>query len=281
MIFRFLILLLSLSGCATLEQYAVGRSDRLSGAPFFVDYAASSQPFGPVLALPISLDATTAAAYTSSGRAEALAPLLEALNDALAGSGCCMMGTAIAAEGAPDLYVGSLEGDDAPAGTGIERMPHEIYPPMLAHLVKPRGAWLAALRQQAANHDASRVVLIHLSFTQYPKAQRGRFGKQVVLGTGYETPIRFLSAIDQPVEVIQLTGLLLDADGKVLRGGAQGMVSQDSEFLLQAADIRREIGPLAIQQLTNHERRDDLPGAPLKWQAALDQLLANLLGRQR
>lgn len=274
---RLGLLAVCVSGCAALDELAVGRTDRLNGAPFYVTYQRAPAS-DDALVLPVSVDPVAAEHYLSGGRAAALGPLLDAINTALAQHPCCTFDpTPGLPAGAPELYVGSLDGEHAPAGTGIDRLPHEEYPPMIAHLLKPTAAWQQAVSKLAARHSASRIVLVQLAFTQFPKADKGLFGKKVVLGTHYEEPIRVLSAVDKPVEVIELTGVVVDADGRVLRGGAEGIVGDDAPFWVQVLELGRDIEPAAIRRLVAEERRADLPGTPLKWQAALDQLLHQLL----
>lgn len=74
------------------------------------------------------------------------------------------------------------------------------------------------------------MLWIKLGFSEYPKAAKGVFGKKVVLGTGYEEGIKFLSAEDKPVEVLQVTGMLLNREGNIIRSGAEGIVAKDTPF---------------------------------------------------
>ncbi|HSN73205.1 MAG TPA: hypothetical protein VLT59_16945, partial [Steroidobacteraceae bacterium] len=112
---------------------------------------------------------------------------------------------------------------------------------------------------------------------EFPKADKGWFGKQVHLGTGYSRPIEFLSAVDKPVEVVEVTGLLLDSSGKVLRAGGEGFYASDTLFRYQIFDVTRTIDHEQVARLVTDERREDLPGAPPAWQVALDNLLEQLM----
>jgi len=71
--------------------------------------------------------------------------------------------------------------------------------------------------------------------------------------------------------------MLLDGDGNILRAGAEGIAGYDTPFLAQVFEADRDIRPQAIERLLNEEKRDDLPGQPLKWQVALDNLVEQLL----
>lgn len=274
-----LALLLGLSACAALDEAAVGRTDRLYAAPFYVSYAQHAAA-RPVVVLPVTLDPVSAEPFNLAGRGQALQPLLDALNAALAADTCCryLANHALPARGAPTVYLGMLDGESAPDGTGIEQQDYEEYSPLILHSLKADAEWRAAAAALAAQHDAARILVIQLAFTQFPKADRGFFGKKVVLGTGYEVPVRFFSTVDGPIEVIALTGVLLDAQGNMLRAGGEGIAGYDAAFWVQVFEAGKDIDTDAIDRLVRSERRDDLAGQPLKWQAALDQLLEQLTG---
>lgn len=272
-----LLLGLTLSGCESLDGLSVGRTDRLESAPHYVTYEAVATEH-PIVTLPVTIDPVSGEPFNIADRKQALEPLIDALNRALGQSSCCQFIASpdLPEIGAPLIYVGSVDGDYAPAGTGIEQQDHAEYPPMILNTTKPSADWTSALTALAHANGARRVLIVQLAFAQYPKADKGFFGKKVVLGTGYEEDIRFLSAIDKPVEVLQLTGMLLASDGTILRAGAEGIVGHDAPFIVQIFDAGQDIDTSAIEYLLEDDRRDDLPGRPLKWKAALDQLLKNL-----
>jgi hypothetical protein len=114
----------------------------------------------------------------------------------------------------------------------------------------------------------------------YPRTDVGLFGKQVVLGEGHEVPLPFLRAELQPLQVLQVTGALLAPDGAVLAAGAEGIHAVDTPFKVQVFGLQREIDPAEVQSILAELRREDLPGEPLKWEAALDNLVFRLLGRR-
>ncbi len=272
-------LLPGLWGCAALDNAAVGRTDRVFEAPFYVNYAPHTAE-RPVVVLPVVLDPVSGEPFNLAGRGQALQPLLDALNASLAAEQCCrfVASHALPARGAPTVYLGMLDGETAPDGTGIEQAVHEEYSPLILHSLKPAPEWRTAAAALAAQHGAARILFIQLAFTQFPKADRGFFGKKVVLGTDYEVPVRFFSAVDGPIEVVALTGVLLDADGNMLRVGGEGIAGYDAPFWVQVFEAGKDIDTDAIDNLVKSERRDDLAGQPLKWQAALEQLLAQMIG---
>jgi len=270
----------AVGACAGLNAAAVGRTDRLRAAPFYRSYApAASLDEGAAVTTPVGIDETMREELYYSGLESALLPLLDSMNAFLARLDWTGHAgdVALPLPGAPKVFVGSAEAEAAPAAAAEERAEHDKYPPMVIHVERASADWRAQLAPWLRAHDAERVILIRLGLTEYPKADRGFFGKKVVLGTGYEEPIRFLSAEDVPVEVLQVTGMLVAADGTILRAGAEGILSKDSPFWVQIFGARRGIDDEAVRRLLEEERRQDLPGEPLKWQVALRNLVAQLL----
>jgi len=82
------------------------------------------------------------------------------------------------------------------------------------------------------------------------------------------------------VHVLCVSGALIDENGKVVRAGAEGILSEDSPFWAQSIGARKELDTDSVLRLLEQERRDDLAGRPLKWQVALENLVAQLIGEQ-
>jgi len=99
-----------------------------------------------------------------------------------------------------------------------------------------------------------------------------------VLGTGNEEPIKFLTAEDKLLEVLQLTGALVDAQGRVLRAGAEGILARDTPFAARVVEVEKAIDDRTLEKVITSERRDDLPGSPAEWEVALENLRAQLRG---
>jgi hypothetical protein len=272
--------MLVLPGCATLDAYSVGRADRLAAPPYVVDYRPGPEwiDLERVLIGPVRVESQRNRADWPSGRARALAPLLDALNARIddSGSGIRREAANYPSAGAPYLYLGSAESDLTPDPARIDRLFGAKYPAMVLYTEKPSAQWRAQVASAAAAARADYVLWLELGFAEYPKADRGVFGKQAVLGSGYSVPIKFLTAEDKPLEVMQITGLLLDAQGNMLRAGGEGFYASDTPFRYQIVDVVRTIDDEAIAQATRSVRRADLRGAPLAWEAALDMLIRTL-----
>jgi hypothetical protein len=260
-----------LSGCAALDEASVARTDRLGDATFYKSYRKGAGDPQPALLLPLAVDAA---------QTERLQALRAAIDSYLQTQACCdYLADTIATSGMPAVYVGSSEGENAPLEAEDFREEYDKYPPMIVHYQKPDPAWRQQASAAAALRGASRIVVTQLDLVQYPKADRGVFGKKVVLGTHHEDKVRVLSAIDKPVEVLQLSGAVLDADGTELCAGAEGIVGSDAPFWVQVLEAGKDIDDESLERVLTQERREDLPGAPLNWRAAADQLLWNLLRR--
>ena len=122
-----------------------------------------------------------------------------------------------------------------------------------------------------AGRGEAHAVVVSLGVSQYPKGREGVFGKKVVLGTGHEEPVRFLTAEDKLLEVLQFTGVLVDAQGQVVRAGAEGILARDTPFAAQVFDVGKVLDDRTLEQVLTVERRADLAGNPLKWEVALGE----------
>lgn len=268
------------AGWSNLNALATGRTDRLKGAPFYKTYnkkiVIANAAVGYVVG---SLDEITKSEFLYGGREQALQPFINAMNAYLDSLGMRkrLPSDLLASKGAPYVYVGSAEGEGAPPEAAMQRNEHDKFPPMVIHLQNASSDWRTAFREAARASQVEYVIWIKLGFSEYPKAGKGIFGKKVVLGTGYEENIKFLSAEDKPVEVLQVTGMVLDREGNVVRAGAEGIAAKDSPFWVQVLEAQQAMNNEALQNLLQHERREDLPDRPLKWQAALRSLATQLL----
>jgi hypothetical protein len=268
------------TGCASLDELAIAQTERLEEGEFYATVGPGLQgPVDPAIVLPAVLGPELANSPSYGRRAGDFAPIMAALNGALADDSCCRLVAAAALPpGAPHVYVGSADGELAPFEARDQVLPHDEFPPMVMHLRRPSAAWQQAMVGLLAREGATHAILVSLGVSQYPKGREGAFGKKVVLGTGHEEPVRFLTAEDKLLEVLQLTGVLVNAQGQVVRAGAEGILARDTPFAAQVLDVEKSLDDRTLQAVLTTERRKDLPGQPMKWQAALDNLLWQLQG---
>ena len=274
---RLLLLVASMSagGCATLDALATARTDRLGDPPFVLVFEDYPAPPTTVVLAPVGLDRVTREEGVVPATTAALAPLAAAMDGRLAAMDCCTPSATPASDGgAPWVYVGSAGGETAPPEADQFIEEHDKFPPMVLHVEYPASTWQAAL---AAQPSAAAYLWIRLALVDYPGADEGLFGKKVVLGERHEVKRPFLRAELQPIQVLQVTGALLAPDGRVIAAGAEGIHAVDTPFRAQVFGLQREIDPREIEAVTRELRREDLPGRPLKWEAALDNLVRRLL----
>ena len=268
-----------LDGCASLDAQAVAETHRLGDAPYYVEIA-QPQPVRGTCAIvfPVTLDPQLGQSFGYTDRAHEFDPLLAALNARLKDRQGCIRAVSVAPTAArpPRVYVGSAESEYAPQDVDDQRLPGDRFAPMVLHLERPGVEWRAAAGALVVQSGVQYAVAIQLGVSEYMKGYSGVFTKEVALGTGYRQPVKFLTAEDKPVEVLHLTGVLVDANGKVVRAGAEGIVLRDTPFLAQAVGATRTFDTQELQRVLTRQRRNDLPGAPLSIDVALDNLIAQL-----
>lgn len=123
-----------------------------------------------------------------------------------------------------------------------------------------------------------RVLVVTLEVGQYLPRQRGLRGtKEIELGTAHIQALPWLTSLETPVSVLQLTGALVGRDGKALRIGAEGLLARRTPITLAGFGAQALIREEDVERLLT-ERRTDLPGRPLVWQAGVRTLVARLTG---
>lgn len=144
---------------------------------------------------------------------------------------------------------------------------------------RPSAEWVALAAGAMDGAGVSRALVITLEIGHYWIRQSGLRGdKSVELGTGYSVSLPWLTSLEAPVPVLQLTGALVGRDGRALRIGAEGMLARRTSLPLAALGAQAMITDNEVEQLRTL-RRNDIAGAPLVWQAALRQLVTSLTGR--
>ena len=185
---------------------------------------------------------------------------------------------------APDLFFGFADMWGAPV-TGLSYSDDEKgdeIPPMVLYKKNASNEWKAGLLDLARREGVEYVLFITVGFSEYLVRQATFLGKkEITLGTGHPIPVKWLTSLDDPVEVLHLTGALIDETGKILRQGAEGIVAAEpASFFESIISLRNTIDPEVIDKLTTEVRREDLPGNPLNYRVALQNLVANLIGRR-
>lgn len=147
-------------------------------------------------------------------------------------------------------------------------------------VARPDGNWSDAVRRTLDSASADGVLLVTLEIGQYWTRQRNLRGdKEVQLGTGYAVAVPWLTSLETPVTVLQLTGALFGRDGKAIRAGAEGIFPRRTRLLVSAIGAQELLSNEDVERARTL-RREDLPGQPLVWQVALRNLVGELTGRR-
>lgn len=140
-------------------------------------------------------------------------------------------------------------------------------------------AWRERVGAALDAAGADYLLITALEMSDQWAVQKGwSITKEVRLGTGYSKGIPWLSSLETPVSVVQLTGMLVDRTGKVRRSGAEGLLAVQAGSAASLMGIQKAVSDEDIARLRVGLRRDDLPGAPLVWESALETLVAQLAG---
>jgi len=144
---------------------------------------------------------------------------------------------------------------------------------------RPSEEWTAWAGTALDSARADQLLLVTIELGQYWPRQKGlSLTKEVRLGTGYSASMSWLTSLEKPVAVVQLTGALVGRDGRAVRIGAEGVMAKRSNIMLSAIGGQMLVSDEDIERLRTL-RRDDLSGQPLVWQVALRNLVAQLTGR--
>lgn len=268
----------ALAGCATMQTFSTRQE--LERAPYYQTYADFSIPEGAAIGhLPIRMDNQA----DVIGSARVLAPLLDAMNRYLDAAGWTtkLLATPSARFQAPWAYVGSAAGLNARTHLLADSA---IHPVMVIQALGPSRNWANELRTIADQQHLEGVLVIALGpadhFLREHRERERRDverRKELELGTGYVLPVEWLNAADHPVQVLQITGLLLSRDGTVLRAGAEGIFAKRPAFDRSVVNLAFALTDEDVASIVSSLRRDDLPGQPLAWQVALEHLVRQLL----
>lgn len=142
----------------------------------------------------------------------------------------------------------------------------------------PSAEWTAALAE-TLEPDSALALVLTLEIGQYYPQQTSFAGaKAVELGTDHTVRLPWLTSLETPVSVIQLTGALVNREGRAVRIGAEGLLARRTGIVASGFGLQALIRDEDVEALRT-ARRQDLPGEPLVWQVALRNLVAGLTGR--
>ena len=141
---------------------------------------------------------------------------------------------------------------------------------------RPSPEWTSWFAEETLNSDVQHALVITVELSDYVIRQTGLAGrKSVDLGSNHVQDLPWLTSLEQPVQVIQLTGALMGRDGKAIRIGAEGITAKRTGIVASGFGLTALITDEDVAALRTL-RRDDLPGRPLAWQEALRTLVKEL-----
>lgn len=265
--------LLAAVGCTTGSTFRSGVGDRLLDRP---PYRAGSGPVGtaPVGKLLIRFQDGEGLGSARDDRAQ-LTALLHDLDERLERMGGTIPLDGQALPGTPPDVMFGCEVDAT--GDCREREDGPGDKQLRLAIGRPSGDWVAALGERLDAANAGTALLVTLEIGQYWVHQRNFAGsKEVRLGRDHVVDVPWLTSLDAPVHVVQLTGALLDRNGRALRIGAEGLYVRRTNLLASGFGLQSLVSEEDIARI-RQARRDDLPGRPLVWEAALESLVRDLL----
>lgn len=180
----------------------------------------------------------------------------------------------------PDVYFGcQLDATDDCVALGDSALGRRGTRMHLA-LRRPSPAWIAEAQEIMATAGATHALLVTLEVGQYWVRQHGLLGnKRVELGPDHLVGLPWLTSLETPVSVLQVTAVLVGRDGRGVRIAAEGIAPRRTPLLASALGAQRVITEEDVAQI-RMQRRSELPGQPLAWQVALRRV-AEVVGGRR
>ena len=168
--------------------------------------------------------------------------------------------------------------DPDEAGPAVRSSSTE-QPRMRLAVGRPSRGWIESNAAALGRTGADLTLILTLETGQYWITKEGWANrKSLELGTGYTVRLPWLTALDAPISVLQLTGATVAADGRAVRIGAEGLIAKRTGIIASGMGMQALVSDEDVERLRTL-RRDDLPGQPLVWQVALRHLVADLTGR--
>jgi hypothetical protein len=143
-------------------------------------------------------------------------------------------------------------------------------------VARPSGRWIARSAMLLDSTRTSHALVITLEVGQYWPRQKGLAGaKSVELGTDHVASFPWLTSLETPVMVLQVTGALMNRDGLAVRIGAEGIMARRTSLIASALGAQRLITDADVGEARTL-RLTDKPQQPLAWRYALINLLDQL-----
>lgn len=183
----------------------------------------------------------------------------------------------------PDVRFGCISALGIPGNDCAERGDSALgrgRQAMQLSVGRPSLEWVDWIAKVGEDNQTARTLVITLEVGQYLTRQEGWRGTKILeLGTDHRVQLPWLTSLETPVTVLQLTGVLVNRDGKAVRIGAEGLCARRSALLVSAVAGQELLSEADVEALRT-TKRDDLPQAPIAWQVALRELVSRLTARE-
>lgn len=294
---RGVALLVLLAGCATTgATFRSGVGDAmLEHPPYYAGTPSSSADAARVGHLPIAFQrgSTQPPIFDprdgSGSPVDALLGEMNAYLDSLGVSARLVEGRRVSAVAhaatavPPDVRFGCAPALGLPGNECAQRGDSALgrgYQTMQLTVGRASPEWRAWIGDVLGTTSADRALVITLEVGHYLVRQEGIRGTKVVeLGTGNRASLPWLTSLETPVAVLQLTGVLVDRGGLAVRIGAEGFYARRTRLVLSGVGAEELITDDDVTAART-ARRADLPGSPLAWRVALQELTTRLTGRR-
>lgn len=158
---------------------------------------------------------------------------------------------------------------------GLPRASDEIDPAeprrMNFEYTDPGRAWRERVQKGAAD-SVGAVLAIQVGFSeQWVRQTSWKGSKSIELGTNRSMSVAWLTSLDDPVQVLQITGVVMTPKGKVLRLGAEGLLARRTGMTTSMAGAQEVLRQEELAELM--ATRDGIPAA---WKSALRGLVTGL-----
>jgi hypothetical protein len=179
---------------------------------------------------------------------------------------------------APDVQFGCILESDECVKSNQTGLFADDEPRMRLAVARPSGKWIKHAAAKLDETQTEQLLMLTLEVGQYwPRQINWKGSKAIELGTDHADRLPWLTSLDAPINVLQVTGALIGRDGKAIRIGAEGMIARPTNIILSGFGAQELFTDEDIEKLRT-KQRSDLPGQPLVWQAALTSLVRELTG---
>ncbi|MBC8180452.1 hypothetical protein H8E88_04940 [candidate division KSB1 bacterium] len=265
--------LLSFIGCASITRNMQSTTQKnIDETPYFRNFNKKTMPSkADVKMFPATLD------QKKDWFAPSLKPLLKEINQLLDTNEWVMMidPVEIPHKGEPVFAFG----DESVFFSKDETEKNKSNSSMVLIVTQPSKVWQEKW-QAAIDGKADYTIMVSLGISAYRINMKNWKGsKEIQIGTGYGVDLPWLTSMDDPIPVVQLTGTLLDKNGKIIRAGAEGFFVKKTSFFKSIIGWQNLITKEDVDKIINEHQRKDLADNPLAWKVAVQNLIANLLNR--